>query len=404
MMNDDPFRSALTFLLAQFLGLSVAVFLGRSLTGLTVSRALGYYIFHGFTTFLFYLFCITNVSDSTQYFADATVLHSWTSTYGFDKDFVMFLEYPLIHFLGFTFFSIFYIFGLFGYVGTLLIYSAGCEQVMLMPDPERGRRVALILLLLPAHAFWTSVLGKDSIIMLGIGMVIFGVSRFGSRLPFLMIGLAIAFHARPWIGAVLICSLGAAFLLSSRVNPALRIFFALCIAGVMVALLPVVGGAVGLAGQSSGIEEVGDELDKRHGYYTGGSAVDLQSSGVLFSAFTYLFRPLFIDATSKFALLASFENVFYLGIFTLTLLNPRFWGFLMIGRSLFKSFLMVYFVVGTSLLSYATTNLGIAMRQKTMVMVAALMLFAVFYASRRPPHATRELLDDDAAQNAPDAA
>jgi hypothetical protein len=47
-------------------------------------------------------------------------------------------------------------------------------------------------------------------------------------------------------------------------------------------------------------------------------------------------------------------------------------------------------VLGLTLLSYVTSNLGIAMRQKTMIMVAALMLFSLYYASRRQTARSRQ--------------
>jgi amino acid transporter len=104
---------------------------------------------------------------------------------------------------------------------------------------------------------------------------------------------------------------------------------------------------------------------------------------LLFQLFTYIFRPLPFEAHSVFSLFASIDNVLILVIFILSLLsiiflkrqnlnlnhpNENRW-FLLI----FSSGLLV-------ILSLTTANLGIAVRQKWMVL--PMLLYFAFLCMR----------------------
>jgi hypothetical protein len=108
--------------------------------------------------------------------------------------------------------------------------------------------------------------------------------------------------------------------------------------------------------------------------------------------FAYLFRPLFFDARNALALIVSVENLLMLVLFIVF--------FLPSASSMFKdsSFTMRYNVIfclsTLILLSLTTNNLGIAIRQKTMILPSFLLLLALsasfFYAYRNPNFLTND--------------
>ena len=68
--------------------------------------------------------------------------------------------------------------------------------------------ILYLLGLLPSLLFWTSIMGKDPIVLLGIGIYCYGVAGLIVRqkismLFYVAIGLAIASFIRIWLGAIL---------------------------------------------------------------------------------------------------------------------------------------------------------------------------------------------------------
>ena len=104
------------------------------------------------------------------------------------------------------------------------------------------------------------------------------------------------------------------------------------------------------------------------------SGVDISNYNLPMLLFTFLYRPLFIDAPGALGIVVSFENVFYV-LMTLQLFKsgqgftyPVRAGFL--AKSAFFSFLTVSIA-----LAQVSGNLGIAIRQKSQVML--LLLFVI---------------------------
>ncbi|WP_276373566.1 hypothetical protein [Chryseolinea sp. H1M3-3] len=107
------------------------------------------------------------------------------------------------------------------------------------------------------------------------------------------------------------------------------------------------------------------------------SGVDITSYSLPFQVFTFIYRPLFIDAGGLLGLIVSFENVFYLFL-TLKMLTRlsgiRFlWG----GNFLSKSALLSFITISIAL-AQVSGNLGLAMRQKSQVMILFLFVIISF--------------------------
>jgi hypothetical protein len=116
------------------------------------------------------------------------------------------------------------------------------------------------------------------------------------------------------------------------------------------------------------------------------SGVDIQNYSVLMKLFTFWFRPLFVDGLSGVGLLASFENLLYLYMFWIVIKEGFFnWsninGWFRIG--------IIFFLIGSLILSQISGNLGIAMRQKAQltpfffIFFCKVISFRESYNSRR---------------------
>lgn len=109
-------------------------------------------------------------------------------------------------------------FGFIGLIAVYIFYLAACEAF-------EKRRISYFytLLLIPSILLWSSILGKEPVILLGIAMYSLGVVRMArrSRLkpgPLIIIGIAIVAIVRVWVGTLLVVAALFVLLVQSKVT------------------------------------------------------------------------------------------------------------------------------------------------------------------------------------------
>jgi len=135
-------------------------------------------------------------------------------------------------------------------------------------------------------------------------------------------------------------------------------------------------------------ESVAEYVQRRQEYNLGGgSSLDLSEYPFPIQFFTYMYRPLFFDANGILGLIVSIENLIYL-IATLICI-PRLVRLLSGTENAFFWRLNFFFwTLSTAVLATTTANLGIAMRQKTMVLPSLLVLVVGALLQRHPEERT----------------
>src|SRR5690606_33517897 len=132
----------------------------------------------------------------------------------------------------------------------------------------------------------------------------------------------------------------------------------------------------GLSESENLIEDFGDFSGGRADELAkAGSGVDMSSYPLIIKLFTFWFRPLFVDAPGILGLIVSIENLFYLLLF-FKIINKKFIGFLRRSPISVKMSLTI-FLLASIALSFVMSNLGIIMRQKSMVMY--FLFFVIYY-------------------------
>jgi hypothetical protein len=124
---------------------------------------------------------------------------------------------------------------------------------------------------------------------------------------------------------------------------------------------------------------------------TTGSSVDISSYPLPLKIFTFLFRPLFFDASGILGLVASAENlILFILTFKFFKLNP--FKMFKKGPMLFKN-MMIFLIMGSISFSLILGNLGIMLRQKNMFMPSLIfiILWSVSYAQERKLTAKHKL-------------
>lgn len=273
-------------------------------------------------------------------------------------------------------------------IGLWAIY--GFYRSAIIFTQEDNPRLLLVLGLFPSILFWSTILGKDPIVLLGISLYTLGTAglyqyRKPRYLCALAAGIYLSMLIRLWLGPILLAPL-VAFLLIGIRSPLLKILFV----GVAIAAFLV---AVNQFSTSFNLETTQDLLSQTDTYSKswahGGSAQQVDQSftsiGSMLAfmpkgAFAALFRPLPGEILNPFALLASFENLYLLVLLGLSWRRTRLRE-LKEPPVLWAILFVVLWAAVYGFVSYQ--NLGSAARFKLQVM--PVFLCVLLYLSRRRP-------------------
>jgi hypothetical protein len=332
------------------------------------------YIEHMLFSYLFYLFAQNNSADANMYYARALRETYILDAFGTSTDFIIFITTFFVQ-IGFSKLSMFFLFGLFGFIGfKYLIDLLDYNQIKILNIPA-----VFLILLLPGFHFWTSAIGKDSLFFMFL-MLFFYSLKFFNKL-FLISFLSFTFLAliRPHMGFIILASIGIAFLIRNPVKYKLSYLFGGFFSLIAVLLFtPFVTTFLSI--DNLEMTAVSERLNFYADYGANNtdnlsSYVDVTSYNLPMKMFAYLFRPLFFDAHSILQLLASFENTFLLLLVFVWLKSIKF--------KIFKWYrylkeidkiLFIYLLIGWILLALSMYNLGLASRQKYMLLPAFFIL------------------------------
>jgi hypothetical protein len=331
--------------------------------------------YHAFMAFVYYLYAQFNRSDSYHYYKVSffnTKGSSWFEYYGVSTSFVEFLGYPFITYFGFSYEAMMLLFAWFGLLGFFFFYIALKERLH-YEHTFFGYSLLTVVLFLPNLHFWSGSFGKGSVIFLGFGLFFYALNKVDKRWLAGIIGAVIIYHVRPHILFIVLLASALGFAFSSRgINLSMRLGVVLLS---LVAFYYIKEDVLALTGinedeffeDSATLSHRARELGKA------GSGVDISNYSFVMKVFTFWFRPLFVDAPGILGIMVSFENLFYLFIFSKLFRLDFLWFFRKsdhVVKASFFTFLGVSFA-----LAQITGNLGLAMRQKSQVMI--LMMFVI---------------------------
>lgn len=249
--------------------------------------------------------------------------------------------------------------------------------------PEADATLAAVLLFAyPSLLFWTSTVGKDSLMIFGLGLVAYGQARVLHRMNSVGVvctaaGLAVQYFVRPHIaGACAICLLGAFVVAKNHMG----------LRGIIlrsVALPLLVVGTVYLFQRaqvemhaetfSAGLDSV--EITQVGTHAGGSSFQEGLSTRVLLSPLLFQ-RPFPWEAHNMQAILASLEGVLSAILFWSRRRNIAA-AVRRMREDSFLSFVVLTAGLLTVLLSLPFSNFGLLARERTMVLPFVLLLVAV---------------------------
>jgi len=302
----------------------------------------------------------------------------------FLEDFASFL-YAVI---GPTLLGSFLICSVLAFIGTWYFYRA---HRIAFPDGD-SRLYFLLMFFLPTMIFWPSELGKDALMIFGLGMGVFGLARLlqgfsGGAFALFVFGTGVAFLVRPPVGVMLLAGAALALL----IHPGkMRTLLGGPITWML--MLPILAGAVFLAGRAAAAFEELDSLQGTVAAYettanrleTGGSqfqtGLPSSPSEAARGLATVLVRPLPWELSNPLAAFAGLEGLVF--------------GFLIIFRfpqavrslRLWRGGMIVASIVVTLSLIIPLTafsNFGLLVRQRAQLLPFLFMIFTAVRKQRR---------------------
>ena len=282
-------------------------------------------------------------------------------------EFVVWLtSYPVG--LGFTYWPTTLLFNAIGTIGLLFFGAAIRETGVFRLDLRTVRLAALVCLFVPSLSFWTSGIGKDAIAFLSVGMFVWAAMHFGRRQPAAIAAVLIMFLVRPHISALMVLSVAAGTIFVAQARSAVRFSgAALATAGAVFAM-PLALSYSG-ATEFSSITQYLSERQEAN--FEGGSSIDIRGMNPAMRMLSFVYRPLPHEASGIDQLAASMDNLFLIALTVAGLVGLFRASLVEVFQR--NSINVIFAIGGIALLSQVTANLGLASRQKWM-MLPALMI------------------------------
>ncbi len=279
------------------------------------------------------------------------------------------INYIPSHVLDLSFFTGNMIYALIGYLGFIYLYSitkSFSKDVSVYSQFKIfGISIFPWIWFLPNLHFWSSGIGKDTLLFFCIALFAYSLLNIKKRLLGLVVSIILSLVIRPHITLFLIISFGIGYTLDGRLKSYQKLIIFLLFVTFFGFIFNYVVDFVRL--ESLEIESIQDYTSNKAAKLNqadSGSGLDISAYPYPLKVFTFLYRPLFFDVNGALAILASIENLMLLLFTIMTLRNNPIKGFKM-GNFLLKGS-AIYFILGALSFSLILGNLGIMLRQKNM--------------------------------------
>jgi len=326
----------------------------------------------------YYIYALFNPSDSKKYFTwPQNESLGWLDFFGTETTFINFISYPFINGLGFSYEMMMLLFTWIGFMGFVFAYLFFKENISLNVTVFKRVDLLTLILFLPNMHFWTASLGKGSLIFLGLMLFAYSITKAKTRILGLVLGSLLVFYIRPHIFLLLVVGALVGFMTGKeKIEWKLK----LTVCGVILAglflLQDQILAVVNLDNSQNLIADfIRFTSTRSEALGSAGSGVNMAGYSLPEKIFTFWFRPLFFDAPGILGVIVSIENLIYILLF-LKIFRMNFFKFILNAPVNVKMSL-VLFLMTSFAMTFVMSNLGIIIRQKSMVMY--FLFFVIYY-------------------------
>ena len=336
------------------------------------------YVYHLLFGLIYYLYALSNPSDSKKYFSSTlSTSKSWEHFLGTETSFVKLISYPFINYLNFSYEMMMLLFTWIGFLGFLFAYLFFKENINLKVTIFKKINLLTLILFLPNMHFWSASLGKGAIIFSGLMLFAYTLNKPEKRILPMAFAAILVFAVRPHIFFFLVLALlYGVFFGKNQLPLKVKLGGILILVASLFLLQDKILGVVKLSDSNNLIQDFLAFASKRSGDLSEAtSGLDMANYSILEKVCSFWFRPLFFDAPGILGVFVSIENLVYIILFS-RLFKLDFFKFWKSANSNVKMSMVLF--LGTSLaMTFIMSNLGIMIRQKSMIMY--FLLFVVYY-------------------------
>ena len=336
------------------------------------------YFYHLLFFLVYYAYTLFNPSDSRQYYFVATRIgNDWPELFESGTNFINFLASPFVQ-AGLSYESLMLIFSWFGYVGFVYAYLFMRENIPIDIKLFGKYDLLTILMFLPNMHFWTVSLGKGSVIFMGLMIFTYAVKIPSKRIFLLLLGGFFVYMVRPHVMLfMLVAVMAGLWFGKAKMSSGLKFLMIVASVGFLAAASNSILAVANLENSENVITDFEVFADARSIGLSesAGSGVAMTNYPLPVKLFTFWFRPLFVDSPGFLGIFSYFENLLYLILFA-KICNKRFLRFFKKSVYMVKMS-AIAFLLTSFAMTFVMSNLGIIMRQKSMVMYFA--FFVIYY-------------------------
>lgn len=362
----------LTFISVILVGLAFPKFLTKNISYKDKNRLRKIWFFH---IFISLYFCFFTFGDAIGYWRASKNLNFEQFLIYLNDSKGTYFMYSLNYFpsavLNLSYFSGTMLYSLFGYIGIVFFYLTTIKTIP-YNSQFKGYLLFPLVFFIPNLHFWSSGVGKDTLLFMCVGMFSYGMLNIVKRIPLLVISLLLSYLIRPHITLFLFMGFGLAFLFSEKVSAFKRVLFTVLLIGAGLAILPSVMKFAKIEETSidsfNQFSENKADLLSRSGT---GSAIDISSYPFPLKVFTFLYRPFFFDIRGIPAVIASFENLLLL-LLTVQVFKNKPIATFKSAPFVIKG-LVFFLIIGTLAFSQTLGNVGIMIRMRNMFLPGMLI-------------------------------
>ncbi len=327
---------------------------------------------------IYYMYAVFNPSDSVRYYnVPRNINKEWFDFFGTETTFIDFLSYPFINYLGFSYEMMMLLFTWLGFMGFVYAYLFFKENIPL--DVKVFKKVDLLslILFLPNMHFWTASLGKGSIMFLGLMLFIYAISKPKKRYITLILGSLLVYYIRPHI--FLILAIGSLIGFLTDVGKFTWKHKSFAVGVCLLSIIVLQNSILSVVNLENSNDLISDFLkftsNRADSLSHSGSGLNMADFSLPEKIFSFWFRPLFFDAPGILGVIVSIENFIYILLF-LKIMKLDFFKFIKLAPVSVKMSLALFLITSFAM-TFVMSNLGIIIRQKTMIMY--FIFFVIYY-------------------------
>jgi hypothetical protein len=270
------------------------------------------FIIHHIFFLIYYLYSTSKKSDSLQFYEKTLTATSWVEFIGTGTNFIKLITFPLSRYFHLSLPAVSLIFSYLGLQGMIFFYLTAKEKICEQKKLFLNLTLLELLFLLPNCHFWSSSLGKGSVMMFGIALMMFALSNFKKRFIYFFLSLILILLIRPHIVFILLICVLISILIASNVKMNSRLIVASVALLSMFLIADFVSKFIKSDILSVFLENSSINI-KAQLLSSSSSGYDVGNYNQFMKLFTFLFRPLFFDSPNVLGIVTSLENL--IGIF-----------------------------------------------------------------------------------------